>query len=687
MQEAVQQRMRALQEEVSLLMEKDAVSTARIAELEAAVSDAACDSELIAKLKRELAESRAASSESEQRCDALSSRLCEMESGMQRASAASTSEFELLSSKLWDAESLLAAASASCAEAEAARDLLQAQLTAAARRESDMQEAVQQRMRALQEEVSLLMEKDAVSTARIAELEVALACSSYDPEQQQKVLQQESELQDQRQEQRRLMEQLESMAETILQLQSDNRNLMESNEALNIQQSDTLRELQDLRGLHDEFELERNAAASEKTCAMEERLEELMFAAASAESERAQLMQHLNLCHRDNSDLREQLQQQQLTLLSLQSAAASHSDTHNELELIRLELSAMTQKEAHSSSVANQARLDADMLQSKLKLVQARVVELESNRDPHFDVVRMQVSDIFNRHVLIAKSPASHNPLAINSSDAATSAPASTAAADASELASLRSRLASSELAQVSLASQLAESDAFVQCVRQSVLQLEKQVAKLKSKLKSAVAGESAAVARAHDCELREKDAQALAQAMSIELTALRSKQERKLVSQDTCTLQSAESERRVAALESGMQALMNEGSRALESALAIAMREGSARAVLADEVQLLRQVSQQPEPCAVVEPSLLAVLSTSVPALLRRRILFSRQIMCKAAVCRTQLSGFQHELTSLASAWRCSVATMQRESSSAVLAAVAAAHRRRIENAVPECQ
>jgi hypothetical protein len=206
------------------------------------------------------------------------------------------------------------------------------------------------------------------------------------------------------------------------------------------------------------------------------------------------------------------------------------------------------------------------------------------------------------------------------------------------------------------------------------VLQLEKQVSKLKLKLKAAVAGESAAVARARDCELREKNATATAQAISTELAALRAKQEPKLLCLDSCALQSAESERRVAALESGMQALMSEGSRALESALAIAMREGSARAVLADEVQLLRQVCQQPDSRDGVEPSLLAVVSSSVPALLRRRVLFSRQILCKAAVCRTQLSGFQHELSSLASAWRCNLATMQRETASAVLAAVAAA-------------
>ncbi len=43
-------------------------------------------------------------------------------------------------------------------------------------------------------------------------------------------------------------------------------------------------------------------------------------------------------------------------------------------------------------------------------------------------------------------------------------------------------------------------------------------------------------------------------------------------------------------------------------------MREGSACAVLADELQL----SQQAEPCVVVEPSSLAVLSSSAPALLR---------------------------------------------------------------------
>ena len=97
---------------------------------------------------------------------------------MQGAVAASASEFEMLSSKLWHVESLLATASASCSEAEAARDLARAQLAAAAQRESETQELAQQRVIRLQEEVSLLIEKGAVSSARIAELESALSAAA-----------------------------------------------------------------------------------------------------------------------------------------------------------------------------------------------------------------------------------------------------------------------------------------------------------------------------------------------------------------------------------------------------------------------------------------------------------------------------------------------------------------------------
>jgi hypothetical protein len=223
--------------------------------------------------------------------------------------------------------------------------------------------------------------------------------------------------------------------------------------------------------------------------------------------------------------------------------------------------------------------------------------------------------------------------------------------------------------------SQLAESEAFVQCVRQSVFQLEKQVAKLKQKLKASVANEASATARAHDSECRERDAAALVQSLSGELAALRASNQ--LATHHASLSHSSESERRVAALECGMQALMHESSTALDSALAIAMREGSARAVMADELQLLRRVSQHAASAVDFEASTLSVVGSSVPALLRHRILFSRQILCKASLCRTQLFGFQQELASLASTWRYTVAAMQRETASAVLAAVAAAHKR----------
>jgi hypothetical protein len=88
-------------------MERDAVSTARIAELEVALSRAASDSELVATLRCELEASQAASGEFQQRCDALSSSLREMGTEMQRAAAASASELEVLGFKLWDTESLL----------------------------------------------------------------------------------------------------------------------------------------------------------------------------------------------------------------------------------------------------------------------------------------------------------------------------------------------------------------------------------------------------------------------------------------------------------------------------------------------------------------------------------------------------------------------------------------------------
>ena len=130
----------------------------------------------------------------------------------------------------------------------------------------------------------------------------------------------------------------------------------------------------------------------------------------------------------------------------------------------------------------------------------------------------------------------------------------------------------------------------------------------------------------------------ASAQAMANELAALQVEHEQQLAAHHARAHRSVESECRVAALESGMQALMDEGSRALDCALAVAMREGSARAVLADEVQLLRRVSQQSAlPCVAVElpsPSD-QPLPSSLPALLRGRLLFARHVLCKAAACR----------------------------------------------------
>ena len=675
-----------VQLDLSVLMERDAVSTARIAELEVALSRAASDSELVATLRCELEASQAASGEFQQRCDALSSSLREMGTEMQRAAAASASELEVLGFKLWDTESLLEATSASCTEAEAARDLSQAQLTAAALKESEAQELAQQGIARLQKEISLLMERDAVSTARIAELEVALSCAGSDPEQQEKLLQQEIELQEQREEQQQLMEQLESMADTIAHLESDNNALVQENASINSLSSDTLHELQTVRGLNEHLQLDRDEVASEQTSAFEEqghRLEELVHALAAAESERAQLMQHLHLSHQENTKQQQQLQHKQQALLALEAtAAASHSNEQKELARVRQELLEMTQKEAHSSRLAIQAQQDAEMLQFEFSSLmereaacKARIVELESVRDPQFDSFRMQVSDIFQRHVIGAYSPEARHQSDAKTIDCAYSRHPSTAVAEVSELSVLRSRLASSEVSHATLTSQLAESDAFVHCVKQSVLQLEKEVAKLKQKLKISVNSESAAVARARECEGREKDAVARAQAMANKLATLQAEHERELDAHHARAHRSVESECRVAALESGMQALMDEGKRALDCALAVAMREGSARAILADEVQLLRRVSQQSaSPCISIDSSSLSVLSSSVPALLRRRILFARHMLCKAAACRTQLFSCQHELSSLASTWRLNVAAMQRETASAVLAAVAAA-------------
>lgn len=121
----------------------------------------------------------------------------------------------------------------------------------------------------------------------------------------------------------------DSAAVTMAQLEADHAQLLRDCELLHAYQSETLQELQQLQSLHDELLAERNeieAAAAAHAEEQDRRLQEVSEAAAAAESERAQLLQHLHLSQEENLQLHRQQQADEREKNALQCAVTEQNE-------------------------------------------------------------------------------------------------------------------------------------------------------------------------------------------------------------------------------------------------------------------------------------------------------------------------------------------------------------------------
>ena len=123
-------------------------------------------------------------------------------------------------------------------------------------------------------------------------------------------------------------EQQQSAAVAAAQMEADHAQLLRDCELLHAYQSETLQELQQLQVLYDQLLVERDeieTAAVAQSEEYERRLYELSKIAAAAESERAQLLQHLHLSQQENLQLHRQQQLDEREKNSLQSAVTSQN--------------------------------------------------------------------------------------------------------------------------------------------------------------------------------------------------------------------------------------------------------------------------------------------------------------------------------------------------------------------------
>lgn len=122
----------------------------------------------------------------------------------------------------------------------------------------------------------------------------------------------------------------DSAAMTMAQLEADHAQLLRDCELLHAYQSETLQELQQLQRMYDELLAERNeieAAAAAHAEEQDKRLQEVSEAAAAAESERAQLLQHLHLSQEENLQLHRQQQADEREKNALQCAVTEQNET------------------------------------------------------------------------------------------------------------------------------------------------------------------------------------------------------------------------------------------------------------------------------------------------------------------------------------------------------------------------
>ena len=116
---------------------------------------------------------------------------------------------------------------------------------------------------------------------------------------------------------------------TLAQLEADHAQLLRDCELLHAYQSETLQELQHSQGMYEQLVAERDeadAATAAYAEELEQRLQEAMERAAAAESERAQLLQHLHLSQQENLQLHRQQQVDEREKLALQSAVTVQND-------------------------------------------------------------------------------------------------------------------------------------------------------------------------------------------------------------------------------------------------------------------------------------------------------------------------------------------------------------------------
>ncbi len=130
-------------------------------------------------------------------------------------------------------------------------------------------------------------------------------------------------------EKRKVIEEKDSAAATIAQLEGDHAQLLRDCELLHAYQSETLQELKQLQSMYDQLLAERDeaeATAATHVEELEQRLQEVSEAAAAAESERVQLLQHLHLSQEENMQLHRQQQVDERQKISLQCAVNAQNE-------------------------------------------------------------------------------------------------------------------------------------------------------------------------------------------------------------------------------------------------------------------------------------------------------------------------------------------------------------------------
>ncbi len=131
-----------------------------------------------------------------------------------------------------------------------------------------------------------------------------------------------------------------SASAILAQLEADHAQLLRDCELLHAYQSETLQELQQLQAMYDQLLAERDeieATAALHAEEQEKRVQEVMESAAAAESERAQLLQHLHISQQENLQLHRQQQMDEREKNALQSAASLQNEVAEEEAAAKLQ--------------------------------------------------------------------------------------------------------------------------------------------------------------------------------------------------------------------------------------------------------------------------------------------------------------------------------------------------------------